>query len=612
MGKSIIRFWLGYLLLASILTGLVGSVVLLPADPNKMPLQYSAFIGANKSIEFDQILNGEFSDKFANANNGSFQTGYGKRYIWLKFLPFQKNGVLDFGNLAEDVVLYIPNQTGNDYRTMRSGKMLRPSQRDTLDTFTYFSLENYDQSKSVFARMDQETSVMMEVSFVNEEKYFSDQSRRLTIHKIALGAVSIMILFNIALGLITRDVLFFLNSAVIFSASLVAAANSGFGPAFLWGEWAQYTVVIFDLGIMIGTPFSTLFFYKFITNPKGNPTVVRLMLVIPVIFLVVFLVWTWAPMWVAHALISIANSFYAIYMLTTFSLLSFQGSKPARIMLPALFISIVPVNIMLIASLFFLKPTIIPQQHVVEFMMISEAILFSLVLAYRIRVAKDEAIGANTKLEFVQARTQKLILQSIDNERQRVAADLHDTAGQGLMSITARLSRVLNKGNMSETQKAELNKVADYSRNVVGDIRRISHELHPAIIDHLGWKNAVEELFVNLKAANSVQVDLKIDVEETALNDTQKLHLYRIVQELVSNISKHSDASKCKAVFSKKDCQIIMEISDDGQSDNSKNQSGRTSSLGLLIIQQRISVLEGKWSVERDGEQVINRLSFPV
>ena len=98
----------------------------------------------------------------------------------------------------------------------------------------------------------------------------------------------------------------------------------------------------------------------------------------------------------------------------------------------------------------------------------------------------------------------------------------------------------------------------------MGDIRRISHDLHPAAIDHLGWREAVREVFHTLSETSGMEVTLDLDLPGKLLDSTQKLYVFRIVQEAVSNISRHSSAQHCRGKFWQDNQNLCAEIRDDG------------------------------------------------
>ncbi len=256
---------------------------------------------------------------------------------------------------------------------------------------------------------------------------------------------------------------------------------------------------------------------------------------------------------------------------------------------------------------------IISREHVLEVMIFMEALLFSLVLAYRIRLAQTDAARAYVELNRVQRDASRQMIESVDEDRRRIASDLHDTAGQGLSAITIRLKQFVARTRLSKTAKSEIDEIAAFSSGIVGDIRRISHELHPAIIDHLGWKRAIRQLFSNLADTRDIAVDVNFDLGDAEPDAGQQLNLYRIVQEICSNIAKHSGATECRADFASTKGMVQVSISDNGpRLQPSDDTATKGAALGKVIIDQRVRLLRGDWSSAASADGTVVQLHFPL
>jgi len=597
-----------------VLTATVGLVSnsLAAEDEGETRLSFSILRGAAASASLEDVCCGKLKDGFVENDSNSFSSGFGQSIVWLRINSIPGPGILDFGPMADDVTLYIRDQATGEFSTSRAGDVLPPQTRELLAPNILFAISKQDMEKSLFVRFYQPKNLSISVRYRIASDFPAELNRELFIHAIFISAIVMMMIFNMLLGILSRQLIFLLNAGFVFFISIINLYFTGVGPAYIWGQWAWVSNYLFELSAIFGTAVGIMFIYYFIQDDAKNSRLVRALLLFPAFAIIVFLGWLVLPAWISQITqIAVAN-LAMLYALLVIIVLSLRGSRRALWVLPGILFAVGPGVGTVLAFKYFSVEPILPATHLFEITMVIEALFFSLILAYRMRQAEREVLTAYGELDSLQKNHNKNMLRAIDSERRRIASDLHDTAGQGLLAISNRLGRVLSKGKSPVEQREEIAKAADYSRGVVSDIRRISHELHPAILDHLGWREAIEELFSTLSQVNEIEVDLEINMPENVLDVTQKLHLYRIVQEAVSNIAKHSQAKNCYARFKLIDEFASVEIRDNGKQVRRSKKEEHALSLGQLIIDQRIAVLKGTWTnSQQDGDSVL-LFKFPI
>jgi len=575
-------------------------------------LSFSLLRGAPADASLEDICCGRWKDGFVENGSNRFSTEFGESIFWLRLNSLAQPGILDFGPMLDDVTLFRRDPLTGAFTSSRAGDILPPQSREMLAPNIVFAISENDINKQLYVRFSQPKYTSVVVRYFDVAEYSEALNTAKFNHSVLISAIAMMMIFNLLLGFLVRQLIFVLNAGFVFCISIVNLYFTGVGAAYIWGPWAWASNYLFELSAISGSAIGLLFVYYFLRDSTQPSSLVRALWIFPVLALIVLAGWMVLPPWmsqITQIILAISSLLYAALVVLV---LSIHRQWRALWMLPGIIFAVGPGIGMVLAFKYFSIEPILPAEHVFEITMVIEALFFSLILAFRMRLAEREAMTAYSDLDHVQKNLNKNMLRAIDNERRRIAADLHDTAGQGLMAIANRLGRILAKEKAPIEQREEMIKVADYSRGVVGDIRRISHELHPAIIDHLGWREAIEELFTTLSQVNDVEVDLKIDIPEKILDVTQKLHLYRIVQEAVSNIAKHAHADKCYARFELKNGFAQVEIRDNGRSKiNSKNEE-TSLSLGQLIIDQRIAVLNGEWKTKRKNEQTVLQFNFPL
>jgi len=201
-----------------------------------------------------------------------------------------------------------------------------------------------------------------------------------------------------------------------------------------------------------------------------------------------------------------------------------------------------------------------------------------------------------------------------EEERQRIAADLHDDAGPLL--ATARL--YLNENLVHQDMNTQLQAIYN-AKQIIDDtiqlIRNISHSLMPPTLKNFGLESAVNDLFQKISGSGTINASSRFHDYRTRLKPEQELIVFRIVQELVNNILKHSNASFIHLTQNYNEDKCFIRLHHDGrgitQADYDKlNKS--TAGLGLKNIQSRVKVLQGRISFEKDLSQTYYKVTLEV
>lgn len=179
------------------------------------------------------------------------------------------------------------------------------------------------------------------------------------------------------------------------------------------------------------------------------------------------------------------------------------------------------------------------------------------------------------------------IIESQENERRRVGSDLHDDVGTALSNL--RLIIDMSKPTVdAEGHKAFVTSTKNIIDKVIKDVRSISHNLSPTTLTYYGLISAIEEHCNIINQAGKVQADL-FDNTQTAisrLNITAATSLYRVLEELLNNTIKHSEATETNIVFSEENDILTIEYHDNGKgmiiNDNRKK------GMGLQNIESRL------------------------
>jgi signal transduction histidine kinase len=194
-------------------------------------------------------------------------------------------------------------------------------------------------------------------------------------------------------------------------------------------------------------------------------------------------------------------------------------------------------------------------------------------------------------------------------ERQRLARELHDETGQALTSILLGLKAIEEAGNGQDVRKS----VRDLRELVVAtlqDVRRLAVELRPKALDDFGLVPALQRLAETFAEQTGIRVQVEAALGDSRLSGETETALYRIVQEALTNVTKHAQAATVSVVLTRKGDSVVAVIEDDGRGFDPTDT--RDERLGLLGMRERIALVNGQLSVEsRPGEGTTLAVEVP-
>jgi signal transduction histidine kinase len=215
-----------------------------------------------------------------------------------------------------------------------------------------------------------------------------------------------------------------------------------------------------------------------------------------------------------------------------------------------------------------------------------------------LRIAEIFAARAAVAVELrqrVARNALERVLSAQEDERRRLARELHDETGQALTSILLGL-RGLEEAKDPEALSAALAEVRDLVRSTLQDVRRLAVELRPKALDDFGLVPAVERLTESFAEQTGIDVEFVHNVPDGRLPPEVETALYRIVQESLTNVVKHARAGHVSIVLTSKAGSISILVEDDGVGFEPSRVG--SDGLGLVGMRERIGLLGGRVTVE--------------
>jgi signal transduction histidine kinase/ligand-binding sensor domain-containing protein len=206
------------------------------------------------------------------------------------------------------------------------------------------------------------------------------------------------------------------------------------------------------------------------------------------------------------------------------------------------------------------------------------------------------------QLRRAQARQQafaRQLIESQENERRRIAVELHDSLGQSLVII--RNWALLGAGQLDAQApaKEELDEITNTAARAINEVREIAYNLGPYHLERLGLAGTIQDMVNRVAQASQLRFTTELDGTDGALSREAEMNLYRIAQESINNIVKHAAATEAKITLKREARSLKLTIVDNGKGFDPQlaaSPAGK-SGFGLTGMAERVKLLEGSWAV---------------
>ena len=226
------------------------------------------------------------------------------------------------------------------------------------------------------------------------------------------------------------------------------------------------------------------------------------------------------------------------------------------------------------------------------------------------RLAIVQDITAKLLREESQRREemQRLLLERVlkaqEEERQRISRELHDEAGQLMTSLLVGL-RAMGDARQLKDAKTQAKELRKITSKAIEEVGRLARGLHSSILDQFGLREAIEKIATEHSSLHQVPVDL--DFGETPVSELSaqlQIGIYRIIQEALTNVARHSQATSVSVRFEWRDPWLKLFIRDDGRGFRSRNLSELPSKhLGIEGMRQRSIILGGTLEIKSEPDK---------
>jgi two-component system, NarL family, sensor histidine kinase UhpB len=213
------------------------------------------------------------------------------------------------------------------------------------------------------------------------------------------------------------------------------------------------------------------------------------------------------------------------------------------------------------------------------------------------------------RLEAERRESSRRALSAQESERARIARGLHDEVGQVLTGVLLQLDAV---GRSDETDRGRrIDDTKEAVRSALEDVRRMSQELRPELLEHLGLASALTELARQFTDGSGVAVDRRLIRDLPPLSEESELAIYRVAQESLTNVARHAEAQRVELTLEPGAHSVVLRVADDGRGiEEATELDGRG---GLRGMRERALLAGGVLAVRRAPQGGVEiRLEVPA
>lgn len=239
---------------------------------------------------------------------------------------------------------------------------------------------------------------------------------------------------------------------------------------------------------------------------------------------------------------------------------------------------------------------------------------FAVVTSIAERKKTEEALKQSARqLRYLSSQ----LLTAQETERKRISRELHDELGQALMVMKLRFNFIEKNLHKDQTDlKRECEQGLQYIDQVIENVRRLSRDLSPSILEDFGLSATLRWLINNFAKSHRIKVDLEMIALDSLLPQDSHVIVYRIIQEALTNAGKHSAASRVSIAISKENGRVLLVVEDDGtgfDADEVISGNPAEKGLGLETMKGRAQMIGGVLDIKsQPGRGTRLTLSIPI
>ncbi len=571
-------------------------------------------------LNINEVASPEMRNKFHYPGKESPNLGFSKSVFWLRIqiadsLSQRYNWILVNNYFSlEDLTLYNMEKDG-DFSEIKAGAII-PISHKAIKTGGFVAHLNFpkDTLTTLYLRVQTGSPVILSLNLMTSQEFINSKIDILFFHGILFGILFLIIAYNSFLYFSVKDKSYLFYVLYVFSYTLFLFCDEGylsyfFGRIFPRDYYILPGIALIGLGL-----FWLLLTRDFLSTKKYFPSAYKLLNILAFIPGLIAVMWFFIPLSVLVALFSISDIlFFALGMVISVVTLK-RGNKLSRFYILALSGTVIGLCVIAMRN-----SNIVPLNfwtlNALPLGILWETIILSYTLGYRMSALEKRVAERTSELTH---RTEELNnlsdhLQTVrENERKYISSEIHDEFGGALsalkMDIFSLEELIGDKKDAIRKYESMISLVND----TIKKVQKISTELRPEILDDLGLIDAIEWYAEEFQKRSGINCNVTIEINDIMLNPELTIDIFRIFQETLTNVMRHSGAKEVYINLGIQEDILSLSVEDNGVGIKDVLINS-TKSIGLIGMRERINKWNGSFSIMgRNAGGTIVNVKVPV
>lgn len=465
-------------------------------------------------------------------------------------------------------------------------------------------------------------SLQLSYRLTDIKQALQEESRTKTVLFLFTGMLLLLVIFGLYLFIIEKDRLYLYYILYITTGWLWVLSNAGYGFEYLWPDLPWFASKARPVFVLIPLIFASIFLVRYIGGIKNRIQLNALKFMNSLLVGCVILVlclddqnqlndwWLYS-----QYMLPILPLLYVIVFFIILTIASFRGNKLAAFYLVAQLILLVSAVLQISFSLGSLNRFDYFFSHYgLAFGYVVETIILTIGLVYRFNRYRLDKEALLITLNQQQKENTKVLMQVQQEERGRIASQLHDVVGSLLSGVKFNLASIREKqAFLQQDVSNQFEKTEEAVGIVSGMVRSLSHALSPVMLTQVGFRSALDKLASIFNASGRIHIQVEVigfDTYQPRL-EQYYLTLYSIVYELLNNIAKHSEATHALLQVSEYDDVFTIVAEDNGVGFTDKPAADE--GIGMAGIRSKVTYYGGVMAIDSDKDQgLIITIEIPI
>lgn len=437
----------------------------------------------------------------------------------------------------------------------------------------------------IFLRITSDSAMAVPVRVWDEQAFAAASASQDAFYGIYFGFMIALLSYNLFLFTATREGSYFWYVGYLASTMLLQAQLTGYTDRLIWPERGGLANPVALAGFAALLVTGAQFVGSYLVGADIGRLIPRLMRAMQAAVLAIVVSYPLVGYSGTIRMAIAAMILLAAVILAALVVALVRGFRPARYVLVA-FGALLPGALFHVLHAIGLVGGSFLVEHALEFSTAAEALLLSFALAGRINTVEAERRRADAALGAIERQFSGALLETQEEERRRIAGELHDGIGQNLVVMSNRLRAMLS-GGVTERERI-LGEIFTVNRETLDQVRGLARNLHPPELDRLGLSVSMARMVERAVADTAIELSLAIEPVDESLASEQKIQLYRIAQEATTNAVKHAAATRIVVSLRAQEQQVELSVEDNGRGFDPAEADG---GLGLATMRRRAALI---------------------